>query len=230
MFGTLQQILLQTWQNLVQHMLTFVPNLLAMLLILAIGWLVARVLQWAVSRMSAPLGRSLRRWGVADRYGDEGAPHLVARGVFWIVFLCAALMGVDALNTQLGSRLVTSAFLFLPRLLAAGLIVLGGLLLGRFLARGALIWAVNEGIGPARLIASAVRLGIGALTFVAAAEQIGVARTAVLAAFVILLSATLLTAAIAIGLGSRKRVERWLDRRAEFLGEQRQEEEHLQHL
>ncbi len=139
------------------------------------------------------------------------------------------LMGINALNTELGSRLVTSAFLYLPRLLTASLIVIGGMLLARFLARSALIWAVNEGIGSARWIAGGVKVGAGFLTFVAAMEQLGVARTAVLATFVILLSGTVLAAALAFGLGSRKRVEQWLDRRAMFLSERR-EEERLKHL
>jgi hypothetical protein len=166
---------------------------------------------------------------VMDHFGRGATADLCARGAFWIVFACAILMGINALNTEIGSRLTTSAFLYLPNLLTAALLVLAGFLLGRFLARGALIWAVNEGIGSARLVATGVRVGVGLLTLVAAAEQLGVARTAVLATFVILLSGTVLAVALAVGLGSRKRVEEWLDRRAAFLSEERKEQpiEHL---
>jgi len=57
-----------------------------------------------------------------------------------------------------------------------------------------------------------------------------VARTAVLTPFIILLSGTVLAVALALGLGSRKRVEQWLDRRAAFLAEEKGEEERIEHL
>ena len=138
-------------------------------------------------------------------------------------------MGVNALNLELSSRLVTGAFLYLPRLLAAGLLLLAGLLLGRFLARSVLIWAVNEGLGQARWIAAGVRIGVVWLALLAAVEQLGIARTALLATFVILLSAAALAAALAVGLGSRKRFEQWLDQRAAFL-HRPEHEERLEHL
>lgn len=232
MINELEHILRESWQRLVHQILLLTPNVLAMLLILAAGWMVNRLAQWLLQRMSRRLDLWLRRWGVSimtDQFSPGGAAHVVARGVFWLIFGSTILMGINALNTDIGSRLVTSAFLYLPRLVTAGLVVLVGLLVGRYLARGVLIWAVNEGIGSARWIAGGVRVGVSFLTFVAAAEQLGVARTAVLAAFVILLSGTVLAVALAVGLGTRKRVEEWWRLRAAFLSGSK-DEERIQHL
>lgn len=232
MLELLAQIVRDSWLKLAVQIARLLPNLLAMLLILAAGGLVAGLVQWMLRRMSARLDSWLHRWGVAtmvDRCGGRGGSQFVARGAFWLIFGCALLMGINALNTEIGTRLVTGAFLYLPRLVTAGVVMIVGLLLGRFLARGALIWAVNEGIGFARTLAGGVRVGVGLLTVVAAAEQLEVARTAILAAFVILLSGTVLAIALAVGLGSRKRVEQWLDQRAAFLGGDR-EMERMEHL
>src|SRR5262249_25279128 len=179
MLTTLETILRQSWQRLGDQIQVLLPNLLAMLLILAAGWVVARVAQWALERTGRRMESRLRQWGFAGSHG-----HTVARGVFWVIFGCAILMGINVLNTQLGSVLATNAFLYLPRLLTAAFVFLGGLLLARFLARGALIWAVNEGIGAARLIAGGVRIGVIFLASVGAMEQLGVARSAVLATFI----------------------------------------------
>lgn len=228
MIQELRFILGDAWQRLVQQILHLLPNVLAMLLILLAGWIVGRLAQWILHGMSARLNAKLRSWGIStwmDEYGRGGAAHLVARLAFWVFFGVSILMAINTLNTEIGSRLVTSAFLYLPRLVTAALIAVAGLLFGRYLARGALIWAVNEGIGPARWVAAGVRVGIGLLTFVAAAEQLAVAHTAVLATFIILLSGIVLAAALAVGLGARKRLEQWLDRRESFL-----EQEHLEHL
>ena len=232
MINELEQILRESWHRLAQQMVDLLPNVLAVVLILVAGWIIAWLAEWILHRMSARLNASLRRWGVSmimDHYGRWGAAGVLARSVFWIIFGLAVLMAINVLNTEIGSRLVTSALLYLPRLVTAGLVLLAGLLLGRFLARGALIWAVNEGIGSARWIAGAVRVGVGLLSFVAATEQLGVARTAVLATFVILLSGAVLALALAIGLGSRKRVEQWLDLRTAFLSGQKDEEQ-IEHL
>jgi hypothetical protein len=174
----------------------------------------------------------LRRLGLSSvlaSYSAGGAARVCARGVFWLIFGFAVLLAIDSLHTALGSQLVAAAVMYLPRLVTAGLVVLAGLWLGRFLARGVLIWAVNEGVGPARWLASAVRAGVGLLTVVAAAEQLGVARTATLAVLIIVLSGGVLAAALAFGLGCRKRVEQWLDQRAAFLDASR-DDASIEHL
>ncbi len=221
---TVEMILRQSWDRVIQQIVVVLPNLLAMLLILATGWIVARLVHWAVDRGAPRLDGRFRQWGLAGCYG-----RTISRVAFWMVFGCAFLMGINALNTQLGSLLVERAVLYLPRLLTAGVVMLAGILLGRFLARGALIWAVNEGIGPARWIAGGIRVGVGLLAFAGAMEQLGIAPTAVLATFLILLSGTVLALALALGLGSRKRVEHWLESRAAFLSD-RKEEEKIEHL
>lgn len=223
MIRTLHQILQQSWERLSDQTLLFLPNLLAMLVILTAGWMLARLAQWTLQRTSRRLENYLRRWGVSllmDHFGSGGSADLCARGAFWIIFTCAILTAIDALNTTLGSRLVAAVVTYLPRLLTAGVLLLGGLLLGRFLSRSVLIWAVNEGIGPARSFAAVIRGAVGLLTVVAAAEHLGVARAATLATLIILLSGATLAAALAVGLGCRKRVEQWLDQRAAFLPQQ----------
>ena len=230
MIQALGHILQQSWDRLGVQMGDQLPNVLALLLILVAGWVTAVLARWAVRRMGSRLETSCRHWGlVSDHYGQTTASELLSRGVFWLIFGAAILVGINALNTEMGSLLVTGILSYLPRLLTAGLVILAGLLLGRFLARGVLIWAVNEGLEPARWIANAVRIGVGLLTVVAAAEQLAIARTAILATFVILLSGAVLGVALAVGIGSRKRVEEWLDQRAALLKEQKHEQpiEHL---
>ena len=231
MVESLQRILSQAELRLTEQVLPPLPNVLALLLVLALGWVVARTAQWAVERMSSRWQKALAPWGLSDHcWGHTSTIDVLARGVFWLLFSAAILLGISLLDTQLGSRLVAGVVSYLPRLASAGLILVAGLMLGRFLARGALIWAVNEGIGPARWIAAAVRVGVGLLTMVAVTEQLAVARAAVLTTFVILLGGAVLAASLAIGLGSRKRVEQWLDRRAAFLEEEKRESDLLEHL
>ena len=104
-------------------------------------------------------------------------------------------------------------FLFLlPKLLIAGLILLGGAWLGQYLGRGMLVWAVNENVPSPRRLAAAVRIVIMFVAVVVAADQLDFARSVFLAAFIILVGGAVLAVSLAIGL-NRGAVPRFLDER-----------------
>src|SRR2546425_8723049 len=113
------QILEQSWKRLGDQALHLMPNVLAMLLILLAGWIGAHLVEWLLRRASTRVEEFLRRWGVAaviGGYGEARPAHMVARSAYWVILGCAILTGINALNTELGTRLVTSAFFYLPRL------------------------------------------------------------------------------------------------------------------
>ena len=109
-------------------------------------------------------------------------------------------------------RLISELLLYLPRMLAALAILLGGFLLGNFLARAALLAAVNAGVPSPRLISLVVKLLISILSFAMALEQLQIAKSIVLAAFIITFGAVMLCLAIAFGVGGQEVAKRALER------------------
>ena len=118
------------------------------------------------------------------------------------------------------------AFGYLPNVLAAAIVVLVGNFFARFLARSALIGAVNMQLQSARLISLAVKWLILVLTAAMAMEHVGIGGDIIKMAFAITFGGIVLTIALAVGLGSKDVVSRSWERQQE----KQDEEQPLKHL
>jgi hypothetical protein len=141
------------------------------------------------------------------------ADLLIAKIIFWIVWIGFMVSAVDTLQFAPFQGLVEQFFRFVPRFLVALLVFTLGLLIANFLWRATLLAAVNAGLPGARLLSGAVRLLVIAIGVVMALEQLGLATTVVLTAFAIMFGALMLGAAIAFGLGGRDAAKQLLERR-----------------
>ncbi len=224
MIETMREILEGVLARLRAQLTTWLPSVLAALIILAGAYLLALGVRWALGRMfkGAAMDRFLRRSGLAfliDSSGRLRATRLVSEAAYWAILLAGLLTGLSAFNTSLTSELIHNFVLLLPKLAVAALILLGGFWLGHYLARSVLVWAVNENIPFPRRIAAGVRVITLFVAIVASADYLNFARGVFLAAFIILLGASALAASLAIGLGGRDAVRRYLEERKSQAGE-----------
>jgi hypothetical protein len=131
------------------------------------------------------------------------AEVLVARIVFWLVWVGFIVSAVDALQFALLQGLVQRFFWFVPRLIVALLILAFGFLIANFVWRATLLASVNAGLPAARILSGTLRLLLLAIAVVMSLEQVGLATRVVLTAFAIAFGALMLGLAIAFGLGGR---------------------------
>ena len=101
----------------------------------------------------------------------------VARVVYWTILILGLLVSLTALNATIPSRLALSVFEYLPHLLAALMILVVGAVAARFLARSALIGAVNMQIQSARLLSLAVKWLVLLVAVAMALDHLGIGRT-----------------------------------------------------
>jgi len=200
--------LVQSWRNFASAFVLFVPRLVAATIIFAGGWVIAalvrrtvyRVLAWArFDRLSLRTGAS-EMLRVAEM---PTAEVLVAKIVFWLVWIGFIVSAVDTLQFKPFQGLVGEFFRFVPRFIVALLVLALGFLVGNFLWRATLLSSVNAGLPGARLISGALRVLVIAIGAVMALEQLGLATTVALTAFAITFGALMLGLAIAFGLGGR---------------------------
>jgi len=203
----------------------FIPGLLAALLILlvglVVGWLVKVIVRRAL--IVARFDRFCDSAGISQvvsRADIRAAPSaLIAMLLFWLVFLSFLMAGLSALRVDVINQLISGFFLYLPRVVVASAILLAGLLLANFVARAALLAAVNAAVPSPRAISLVVRFLVTILSFAMALEQLEIAKTIVIAAFVISFGAVMLGLALAFGLGGRDAARRILDRQLDDRGE-----------
>jgi hypothetical protein len=217
MIQEIADALTQSWRNFANAFVLFVPRLVAATIIFAGGFVVAIVARRAVQRLLGWMrfDRLALRTGASEmlRVADmPSAELLVAKIVFWIVWIGFIVSAVDTLQFAPFQGLVEEFFRFVPRFLVALLVLALGFLVGNFLWRATLLASVNAGLPAARLLSGALRLLVIAIAVVMALEQLGLATTAVLTAFAITFGALMLGLAIAFGLGGRDAARTLLER------------------
>lgn len=212
----------------------FAPNLLAMLVLLLAGAVVAGLVRVALEFLLPRLGvdRFAERSGIGDvarRAGLTRRPsRTIAFAMAWIVLAIFVLLAVAALDLRVAVDLVSRAFAWLPHLLVAVALLLAGGLVAGLARRSVLIAAVNAGIPSARLLASGTYAALFVLFSAMALEQVGLGQRVVLTAFAISFGGIVLALALAFGLAgkdlARESLERLLRRRGP------EDEDGLKHL
>ena len=213
MIFTLQQILEKALERLAATTVAYLPPLLAAATIFLGALLVAHLLRWTLIRMvkAAAFDRFLAQSGLASmmgRSGRVGAARLVAGTVYWILVVTGLLTGLSAFNTSLTSRITEASVLLMPKLVTAAAILLAGAWLGRYLGRGVLVWACNEGLPYARHAGAAVRVLVVFVAAVVASDHLDFARPVFLAAFILVVGGVMLAVSIAVGIAIHRAIDR----------------------
>jgi hypothetical protein len=187
----------------------FLPNLIGAVAILAVGWLVSRGVEALAGRALRGVGldRAAERLGVAEALGRAGvrrvASALVARLVFWILFLTFLWSSAETLGVAAVSATLDRVVAFLPDVLAALLILTVGLLLARPAGSAVASAAAAAGFASARRIGFVAQALVAALAAVAAVERLGVATDVLVAPITAIATAATLSAGLAFALGAR---------------------------
>ena len=231
MWEQFNEALIQAGQRVIVQVADFLPGILALSTTLVIAfplaWLAAHMLRRSLTRLR--FDERLVQWGfsvLADWSPYGSATIFISRIAAWVIILLGFLVGLTALNAELTSTMTLRAFGYLPNLLAAVIVLLVGNFFARFLARSALIGAVNMQLQSARLISLAVKWLILVLTAAMAMEHIGIGGDIIKMAFAITFGGIVLTIALAVGLGSKEVVSRSWERQQE----KQDEEQPLKHL
>lgn len=233
MIQEIADALAQSWHNFATAFVLFVPRFIAATIIFAVGFLVAVVARRSVHGLLAWLGfdRLAQRIGASEMLRVAEMPSaglLVAKVVFWIVWIGFIVSAVDTLQFGPFQGLVEEFFRLVPRFLVAFLILALGFLIGNFVWRATLLASVNAGLPGARLLSGALRLMVVAIAAVIALDQLGLATTIVLTAFTITFGAVMLGLAIAFGLGGRDAARQLLEQH--FKGQAERETDATPHL
>jgi Conserved TM helix len=212
-----------------QRLLFVTPRLLAALTLILLAWAIASLARRVTTRILGAAGLDARwaRWGLGGVLGRgpyrPSPTELVGRLMYWGIFLVGLLMAVEALEMP-GTRGAVGVLLaFLPHVIVAVLVVVGGWMLAQFLAQAVLITAVNAQVAGASLLAAAVRWLVLTVAGAVALTELGVAREMVLLVFGIAFGGAVLALSLAFGLGARElarqALENYLRRTREDHGE-----------
>jgi hypothetical protein len=203
-----------SFQRAMDEFFAFLPNLLGAIVILIIGWFIARLVGRLVARglQSAGADRALAT-GTAGQYRERIAPgfqpsSLVGRIAFWYVLGLAIMLAVSALGIEALSQAVGGVVAYLPNVIAAILILLVAVAIAG--AVGGLAQRLMGGTMLGKLIQTTVPVLVVTIALFMALVQLKIAVQIVVATYVLVLGAIALGFALAFGLGGRSVAERML--------------------
>src|ERR671918_215994 len=209
----------QPLENALSTFLSYIPQLIGALIILIVGYIVAKVLQAVVGRVLQGIGfdRWMERGGIKQFFDraetNQTRASILGALVFWFVFIIAITMAADALGIPQVSAVLAQLIAYIPSIIAAILILILAALLANFLA------GIVRGATGSDLLVSIARYAIIVYAVFAALTQLGIAVQLTAPTFLIILGAVALAAAIAFGFGAqgvaRDIVEKAYERRDE---------------
>ncbi len=226
-------LILEPLKEVYSRFVKFVPNLLAMLVILLVGIILARILRLLLLKLlhAVNFDSWSDRMGLTSvmRKGDLWAKPSVAAGaiVFWVLIIAVLMAGFSALNIDAVDRLIAHFVLYLPRILTAALILVVGYIVTGFIGRAIVISLVNKGYHFAKLTAEAVRLLLIVLFVAMALEQLQVAPGIVVSAFSIIFGGIVLALAIAFGVGGIESARKIIEKETEKKETAKEDIEHI---
>ncbi|WP_298179185.1 hypothetical protein [Saccharomonospora sp.] len=208
----------ESFNDALRSVITFLPKFAAFLVILLIGWLVAKGLRKLVDVVLERLNfdRAVERGGIkrALERSKYDASGLVAAIVFYAVLLIALQIAFGVFGPNPVSDLLAAIVAWLPRAVVAIVIIVVAAAIAN--AVKDIISGTLGGLSYGSVLATVVQVFIIGLGVIAALNQIGVA-TSVTTPVLITVLATI-GAVLAIGVGGglvrpmQQRWERWLDR------------------
>ena len=219
----IQDILRDSLSGFLRGIGEFLPNILAAFAILIVGWIVAKVVKsLAVRGLKLVRFPALTEKGGIDAFLAKGGvkqstTDLIAVLVYWLLMLMVLVTAANALALDVASQLLNQILLYIPNIIVAVIVVAVGLYAASFVAALVRTAAANAGIEQAVLVAAVARYALVIFAFAIALEQLRIGREVVINGFLILFGAASLAAALAVGLGAREIVSRYL---AERFGKQ----------
>ena len=228
--------IVDSFNRFLGKVLTFLPNLLAMITIFIVGFLIAWIVKMILVRFlkAIQFDKVSEQWGLTRILSKGGITYspanLLGRFFYWIIVLVTLILGINALEVAATQSLVTQFFNFLPHLFAALGILVIGYLVGIFLGQAALIAAVNTQMESAKILSRAIRWFIIILSLTMALYHLGIAEKVIVAAFSITFGGIVLALAIAFGWGGRELAKAFLEKLSRGKDEGDKGQDHISHL
>lgn len=195
----------QLFSEIIAGVLHMVPQLILALIILFIGWSIAKITQISIRKFILYLDRNFnenlkKKFMQVDLHDSA---KFISKGFFWIIFcialaLASQILGFTILNTWLNGLV-----LYLPNILAAIVIVFFGIIAGR-LASDLIYSATSRATIPSgKFLSQLIRYSIIFITIIIAIDQIGIDIAFLTTLVSIIVTMLLFGAALAFALGAK---------------------------
>jgi hypothetical protein len=200
----------------------FLPKLALAVVVLIVGWLLARLARFAVAKGLRAINFNV----LTERAGMDGflkqggiqsdTTEIFAELVYWLVVFIALVIAFNGLGLTYITDLLGQVVLFVPKVIVALLLFAFGGYFAMFVGGTVATYCRNVGIKDGDLLGKLAQYAIIAFVVLMALDQVSIGGDVVRHSFLILLAGVVLGLALAFGIGGQKwaaqLLERWWPR------------------
>jgi hypothetical protein len=206
-----------SWINIWDRFINFLPNLIGAAIILVIGWIIGILVALVIDRLFRVIGLQTlfdkaKVEDVLKKSGtDKDATSMLAAVVKWIVFLVAFIAAANVLNLPEVANFLDKILAYVPSVVAAGAILIIGLILANFLGVVMKASLSASDLGAADTVSLVTRYAIIIFAFLAALAQLGIASSMIQTLFLGVVAFLAIAGGLAFGLGGQGVAKDWLE-------------------
>ncbi|WP_019988979.1 mechanosensitive ion channel family protein [Rudanella lutea] len=203
------EILINTFQTLINQFVDFVPKLIGAIVIMAIGVLVAKSVAAIVSRVLKQVG--------FDRIGDKlndidvirqlqteiKLSEIVAKVLYYFILLVFITAATETLGIAAITNMVLSLVNFIPKLVAAAIMLQIGVLLADALKKAVISICQTFKVASGKLLGMIVFFFFLIITIISALGQAGINTELLESSFNLLIGGIIFAFAVGYGIASR---------------------------
>ncbi len=204
-------------REMLTTIMAYLPVLLGALVILIVGWLIAkairRIVEWLLTtvRLDALADKS----GISEvlRKGNLNATfsQVVSGLVYWLIMIMVFVMVVNALGLPKASDILTSLFAYVPKVIGALFVLVVAMFLANFVSGIVRTAAGNANLPSPEMFAGISRWAIIIFAVTISLGELGIGTLLVTTTFNIILGGICLALALAFGLGGKDAAARYLE-------------------
>lgn len=190
-------------------MLLFLPNLVSALVMLIVGFLLAKIVSKLISKALSKtkidkLSASIRKIEFVDKLNiDFKISSIIGKFFYYFIVLIFLVVSTDILNMPMLSNLIVSIINFVPNLLIAFILLVGGLLVANWLKELVFNIAKSLAMPSASIISNLVFYFVLINVFISVMLQINVNVEFLSTNLSLVIGGIVFAFALAYGLASR---------------------------
>ena len=213
----LQSLIVEPVREMLTRMVGYLPTLLGALIILIVGWIIAKTIRGIVNRVLKIIRfeKLADKAGISEilRKGDLKATtcEVLSGLVYWLVIIMVLVMVVNALGMPQASSILESLFTYIPNVIAAIFVLVIGMFLASFVSGIVRTAANNANLPKPDMLAGISRWAIIIFAATISLKELGIAPLLVTTTFNIIFGGVCLAVALAFGLGGKDAVAKYLE-------------------
>lgn len=218
--------ILSNWQNLVVRpledmlfeVMSFIPNLLKVILIFLAGWFVAKFFKFLLTKFFARINFDslVEKIGVSAIFkadnGKASPGKIVSSAIYWLIIFVVVIMAFNQLKMYKTSYLLEDVISYVVTILKVSIILILGMFLSMGCSRVILLIAKKVNTPRPEIQASIVRTGIIIFTFIICLVRLGLPQEILLTIVGVGFVTICLTFIVAFGVGGQVWAAKFLDK------------------